>query len=400
MEKYLYKYIRGSWCHGLGIEGVSDYDYSGVYCDSINNIIGLPSNYITQMSDNKNDEVYYELGRWCELLSKSNPNVIEGLFVDDEFVVGEINPIIQNFINNRELFLTKELMTGMYEFSMAQVKKAVGYNKKSQIPEDFKRKDILDFCYTFHNQGSMPLKQWLGTYGLNQKYCGLVNIPNMPSCYGLYYDWWNHFADENISIDDLEDKYLHDDIMWCLITSHYNLNEYDFEATEDWFKGLKPAGYKGIMDDEGKSTSLRLSSVVKHERPICYVNYNQDGYVSHCKKYKEWSEWKEKRNQQRYIDNKGYNFDAKNMCETVRLLHTAIELARDGKFNVKRDWDREFLLNIKHHKMDYNEIYNYITNKTEELTKYVPESSLPNNINIQLINDMLISSRKKYYNII
>lgn len=394
MEKYLYKYIRGSWCHGLGIEGMSDYDYSGVYCDSINNIIGLPSNYVTQMSDSKNDEVYYEFGRWCELLAKSNPNVIEGLFVDNEFIVGEIDQIIQNFISNRELFLTKELMTGMYNFSMAQVKKAVGYNKKSQIPEDFKRKDILDFCYTFHNQGSMPLKQWLSTYNLNQKYCGLVNINNMPNCYGLYYDWGNHFLNEGITIDDLDNMNLRE-----LILSHFNWDAYNFELVENWFNEVKPIGYKGIIGENGKSTSLRLSSVAKYEKPLCYVNYNQDGYVSHCKKYKEWSEWKEKRNQQRYVDNKGYNFDAKNMCETVRLLHTAIELARDGKFNVKRDWDREFLLNIKHHKMDYNEISNYITNKTEELTKYVAKSSLPDKIDLQLVNDMLISSRKKYYNI-
>ena len=399
MENYLYKYIRGSWCHGLGIEGVSDYDYSGVYCTPIDNIIGLPSNYVTQMADEKNDEVYYEFGRWCELLEKSNPNVIEGLFVDKEFIVGDVHPIMQAFIDNRDLFLTKKLLNSLYSFSMTQVKKAVGYNKKSQIPEDFQRKDILDFCYTFKKQGSTPIKEWLKDNWLDQKYCGLVNIPNMQNVFGVYYDFAAYFKFENIEwYDKLES---HGHIINCV---HYPyslfIGEDDVEKIQNRIDNKEFFKYPGIVnpDENSKSTDVRLCSIPKNEKPICFMTYNKDGYITHCKKYKEWSEWKEKRNQQRYIDNKGYNFDAKNMCETVRLLHTALELARDGKFNVKRTWDRDFLLKIKHHEMNYNELSEYIANKSEELNLYTIQTNLPEDVDSDYINDLLISGRKQYYN--
>ena len=86
------------------------------------------------------------------------------------------------------------------------------------------------------------------------------------------------------------------------------------------------------------------------------------------------------------------------MCETVRLLHTALELARDGKFNVKRTWDRDFLLKIKHHEMNYNELSEYIANKSEELNLYTIQTNLPEDVDSDYINDLLISGRKQYYN--
>ena len=70
------------------------------------------------------------------------------------------------------------------------------YNKKCNIPEDFERKDILDFCYTFKNQGSQPIKDYLNEHNLDQKYCGLVNLPNMKDCYGVYYDFAAYFKFE------------------------------------------------------------------------------------------------------------------------------------------------------------------------------------------------------------
>ena len=124
---------------------------------------------------------------------------------------------------------------------------------------------------------------------------------------------------------------------------------------------------------------------------------SQSQNASHCRDYKEWAEWKEKRNPIRYSDNKGYNFDAKNMCETVRLIHTGIELARDGVFNVERTWDRDFLLGIKHHELSYEEIIKYVESKKAEFDYLVLKSKLPDTIDINVVNNMLISARKQLY---
>ena len=396
IDKHLaYKYLRGSWSHGIGVEGKSDYDYGGVYFCPKEYVLGLRSRYnaIEQISDDKNDETYYEFGRWIELLLKSNPTALESLFVDKKFVIGEVHPAIQRIIDNREKFLSKECFNPLIGYSIQQIKKATGYNKKCHIPENFERKGILDFCYTFKKQGSQPIKDWLRENKLDQRYCGLVNIPNMHDVYGVYYDFAAYFHFENV---DWRTDFYYDN-------SPYNKFLTRKQAVEisDRIKNKEFYHYAGIVNpnEEDKSNDVRLSAVVKGQMPICYMNYNKDGYISHCREYREWDEWKHKRNQIRYSDNKGYNFDAKNMCETVRLIHTGIELARDGQFNVERTWDRDFLLDIKQHKVSYEEISKYIVDKKKEFDELLVKSTLPESIDADEINKLLIEVRQEVYGI-
>ncbi len=391
----VYKYLRGSWCHGIGVEGKSDYDYGGVFLAPKDMILGLRSSYVEQVADAKNDETYYELGRWIELLLKSNPTALESLFIDKKFVIGEVHPVVQHIIDNREKFLSKDAFNPLIGYAITQIGKATGYNKKCNIPEDFERKDILDFCYTFKNQGSQPIKDWLKEHNLDQKYCGLVNIPNMKDVYGVYYDWAAYFKFENV---DWYYTYFESDT----IKEPYNrfIDEVDIQKILKRIENKEFYHYSGIVhpDEITKSNTVRLSSIPKGETPICFMTYNKDGYASHCKDYKEWDEWKKKRNQIRFNDNRGYNFDAKNMCETVRLIHTGIELARDGVFNVERTWDRDFLLSIKNHQVNYEEISNYVKEKKEEFDEILKKSTLPEHLDYDEINNLLIESRKKLYN--
>lgn len=390
----LYRYLRGSWSHGIGIEGKSDYDYGGVYFTPVEQIIGLRNTYEEQVSDDKNDETYYEIGRWFELLLKSNPSALESLFVDKKYIIGDVHPIIQNVIDNRQIFLSKECFKPLLSYSFTQIQKASGYNKKCHIPEDFQRKDILDFCYTFKNQGSQPIKDFLKEHNLDQRYCGLVNIPNMKDTYGVYYDFAAYFKFENVDWHDVSFQSGGVKHPYSEFISEDESSKISMRINEKkFFK------YKGIVepDEITKSNDVRLCSIPKGENPICFMTYNKDGYASHCRDYKEWAEWKEKRNPIRYSDNKGYNFDAKNMCETVRLIHTGIELARDGVFNVERTWDRDFLLGIKHHEVSYEEIIKYVESKKAEFDYLVLKSKLPDTIDINVVNNMLISARKQLY---
>lgn len=397
----VYKYLRGSWCHGIGVEGKSDYDYGGVFLAPKDMILGLRSSYAEQVADAKNNETYYEFGRWIELLLKSNPTALESLFIDKKFVIGEVHPVVQHIIDNREKFLSKDAFNPLIGYAITQIGKATGYNKKCNIPEDFERKDILDFCYTFKNQGSQPIKDYLNERNLDQKYCGLVNLPNMKDCYGVYYDFAAYFKFEFVGNGYGESEFER----WANDMGFFN-KFYDPHASNalgidaNRVRDKKFFHYSGIVhpDEITKSNTVRFSSIPKGETPICFMTYNKDGYVSHCKDYKEWDEWRKKRNQIRFNDNRGYNFDAKNMCETVRLIHTGIELARDGVFNVERTWDRDFLLSIKNHQVNYDEISNYVKEKKEEFDELLKKSTLPEHLDYDEINNLLIESRKKLYN--
>lgn len=374
-----YEFVRGSTLYNTNIEGISDVDYGGVYIAPAETLLGLPENYEPQVSDEKHDTTYYELGRWVELLMKANPNALESLFAPRDKVVGDIHPAIQLIIDNRDLFVTKECFNSLTGYAVSQVKKCRGLNKKCVQPV-LERKDVLDFCYTFKGQGSQSMKEFLAEHGLDQKYCGLVNIPNMKDTYGVYYDYaaYLHFEQPE----------------------NWEKFFYKFGSLGQWDKiqhritSRTFFGYSGIVHPDGKSNEVRLSSIPKGEKPICFMTYNQNGYESHCRKYKEYQEWVQKRNPIRYESNLKSNYDCKNVMHCVRLLHMGKELAEGQGFNVVRTWDRDFLLDIRNHKYEYEYIMDYVEKLFDDMQEKMKSCSLPETVDRNKVNELLIQARK------
>ena len=379
-----YEYVRGSQLYNTALPPVngveqSDTDYGGVYIAPQEMLMGLPENYLPQVSDEKHDCTYYELGRWVELLMKANPNALESLFVPEDKIVGEVHPAIQLIIENKDLFVTKECFNSLVGYARTQISKATGLNKKINWPV-VERKEVLDFCYTFKGQGSQSMKEFLEERGLDQKYCGLVNIPNMKDTYGVYYDYaaYLHFEQPE----------------------NWEKFFYKFGSLGQWDKiqhritSRTFFGYSGIVHPDGKSNEVRLSSIPKGENPICFMTYNQNGYESHCRKYKEYQEWVEKRNPVRYESNLKKSYDSKNIAHTVRLLHMGKELAEGEGLNVVRTWDRDFLLDIRNHKYEYNEIMKYVENVYESMKEKIKACTLPETADREKINQLLIQARK------
>jgi predicted nucleotidyltransferase len=378
-----YEYVRGSTLYNVALpNGLSDIDYGGVYIAPTNILFGLSSNYEPQVSDEKGDTTYYELGRWVELLIKANPNALESLYVPKDKIVGDIHPSIQLFIDNRDLFLTKEVIKSTSGYAKSQIAKATGHNKKCVSPI-IERKTVLDFCYTFKEQGSQPIMDFLNENGLNQKYCGLVNIPNMKDVYGVYYDFAAHvnFEIKNNKPDFeflFTNKCVGEDVVDIIMR---RVDQKEF------------MGYSGIVNNDNTSNEVRLSSIPKGEKPICFMTYNQCGYESHCKRYKEYQEWLVKRNPMRFASNGDSNYDRKNMGHTIRLLHMGKELAENKGFNVVRTWDRDMILDIRNGKYTYDEILSYANNIYEQMTESLKTCTLPDTVDRNKINELLIKSR-------
>jgi predicted nucleotidyltransferase len=375
-----YKFVRGSQLYGTNLpDGQSDIDFGGVYIADNEVLMGLPEYYEPQISDEKHDTTYYELGRWVELLMKANPNALESLFAPEDKIVGEVHPAVQLIRDNRDLFVTKECFNSLTGYAVSQIKKCRGLNKKCVQPV-LERKEVLDFCYTFKGQGSQSMKEFLAERGLDQKYCGLVNIPNMKDTYGVYYDFAAYFHFEHIKYGTL---FYNGDYPIDIVPE----NVWDRICKKEFF------GYSGIVHPEGKSNEVRLSSIPKGEIPICFMIYNQNGYESHCKKYKEYQEWVQKRNPVRYESNLKSNYDCKNVMHCVRLLHMGKELAEGKGFNVVRTWDREFLLDIRNHKYEYEYIIEYVEKLFNEMQELMKTCPLPETVDKEKVNDLLIKAR-------
>ena len=407
--RLLYNYIRGSHAYGLNVE-TSDVDTSGVYICKTNELLGLGLDYKDQVSDAKHDNTWFEIGNYLKLLLKSNPTIMESLFIPNNLILGDIDPMFKPILENKNEFISKDLFNPLFGYGKSQIQKAKGLDKMINWERDrVQRRTPLDFCYTFFNQGSTKIENWLEYRGLNQKYCGLVNIPNMHDVYGLYYSWHKHFSEEKLDFLELNDAFIRQSgsestqKLVDFIVEFYNLKGDNLSLTlsnlQNWYNSIKEVQYHGIVSDEGNSNELRLSSVSKGEKPLCFMTYNQTGYTKHCIDYKNYKEWEKNRNPIRYESNLKKNYDSKNIMHCIRLMHMGIELAKGEGFNVYRTWDRDFLLDVRNHKMEFDEIMEYLNEKQNEFNESIKTSTIKEHIDINLVNDILIEIRKKQLSI-
>ena len=411
----LYQFVRGSHSHGTATE-TSDIDTMSVYLNPQDKLLGFTTKDDFYIADEKNDNVAYELGRYLELLVKSNPTMIESLFVSEDCIVYK-HPIMDKIFAVRDQFLSKDALTSFTSYSLEQIRKAKGYNKLCAYPENMERKQPIDFCFTFKKQGATSINEWLSEYGLKQIYCGLNHIPNMNQMYGLYYDWGQHIHMEWKSDSEFA-EFMKSKNSKRFIKSikkfDKDLYDQEFSKLDSWWKRLftrktyldiyhevEPKGYHGIQKESGKSNDVHLDSIKKGDAPLCWMHYNKDGYQSHCKLYKNWSDWKRLRNEARYKSNFGQGYDAKNMSEVVRLLRMACELAEGKGFNVDRriTGDREYLLGIKEHKYTYEDLIKVGNQLDERLSKAMETCTLPQHVDEQMVNQLLIDMRKELFNL-
>ena len=336
--------ISGSKAYNLDI-ATSDTDIKGVYYLPKEIFYGFK--YVPQIANYTNDIVFYELGRYIELLTKNNPNILELLETPKDKVIYK-HPIL-NKIKTKD-FLSKKCKDTFAGYAFTQVRKARGLNKKIVNPMDKEKKLVLDFCYILDKQGSIPLKKWLSTNNKNQLQIGLVNIPHFKDTYGLYYDEQN------------------------------NLD------------------YKGVMKKESATTVL-LSSIPKDEKPVTYLQFNQDGYIKYCKDYKEYWDWVDKRNESRYENNvsHGKNYDSKNMMHTFRLLDMAEEILSEGKILVKRP-NRAELLKIRNGEWQYDDLIEKANTKMEAVNLAYQNCNLQTKPDSAAIEKLLIELRMELYN--
>ncbi|WP_281232513.1 nucleotidyltransferase domain-containing protein [Flavobacterium gelatinilyticum] len=339
----LFEVISGSRSFGLNTP-TSDTDLKGVYYLPKEKFFGLE--YIPQISNETNDEVYYEIGRFVELLLKNNPNILEILASPEDCILYK-HPLMEHL--QLDDFLSKLCKDSFAGYAVTQIKKARGLNKKIVNPLPKEKKSLLDFCYVLEGYKTITVSAFLQQHNLKQEQIGLVDLPNSKGTFAMFYD--------------------HE----------------------------KTLGYKGIIQKE-TSNEVSLSSIRKNEKPIGYLSCNQDGYSKYCKEYTEYWNWIEKRNEERYNTNQkhGKNYDSKNMMHTIRLLQTAEQILAAGKLNIRVS-NREELLDIKAGNKEYDDLLEMADNLIASIETHYQSSNLPEKPDEEKAVRTLIKIREKLY---
>jgi hypothetical protein len=356
--KPLYLVIRGSHAYGTNIE-TSDTDYAGVFIQSMEDILG--SKYKEQINDDTNDTVIYEVRRFLQLLASSNPTVLELLNTPEDCVIYK-DPIFDLILENRERFITKVCAKSFGGYAKQQISKAKGQNKKQNWEKDkVTRKTPLDFCYIHRGEKSIPLVNFMEEKGMDQRFCGLSNLPHSRDTYALFYD----FKEEETNGE------------------------------------IKNLGFKGIAFEE--SNQVRLSSIpidTPKNYFIGYISYNKDGYSQHCKDYLSYQEWLEKRNESRWVDVKyhGQKIDGKNMMHCKRLMQMAKEIG-EGKGIIVRRPNAKELIAIRKGEVDLETLINEVEKEIIEVDKLFDNSTIPDSVDNEFINSLIVKIRKQIYKI-
>lgn len=329
--------VSGSHAYGTAIES-SDEDRRGVFVAPRSFITGLDT--IGQVADERNDEVYYELGQFVSLLIKNNPNALELLAMPEDCVRMK-HPLFE--LLKPEIFLSKLCGKTFGEYAMGQIRKARGLNKKIVNPQPEKRLALLDFCNVPQGQGSLPLLAWLKEREIDPCHCGITAVQHTAGIFAIYHD--------------------------------------------------RGAGYRGLVSPKDPD-ALIFSSVSKEAGPIGWMHFNQDAFRAHCTAHREYWEWVSQRNEERYTTNvqHGRGYDSKNLMHTIRLLDMAVEIAREGVLRIRRP-NRDYLLRIRAGEFEYEDLVDRAEKQLVEVVAAFEKSSLQDQPNREQINRLLVEIR-------
>ncbi len=329
----------GSHAYGLQLPE-SDHDRRGVFLQPRENFYGFAP--LEQVADDKNDQVYWEIGKFLKLLAVNNPSALELLATEGESLRVK-HPLLAAL--PVESLLSRLCEDSFLGYAEAQVKRARGLNKRVNLPENFRRRTLLDFAFVAEDGKSMPLRSWLAGRGWRQEDCGLIALDHMPGLFALYHG----------------------------------------------------PGLPGLVSSED-ATDILLASLAKDARADALICVNRNAFSTHCKEHREWLQWREERNEARYraTAEQGRGYDAKNMMHTFRLLAMAREIARDGVVRVRRP-DRDELLAIRGGRFSYEELLLRAECEIAEIRDAFARSDLPPAPDREALEELLCEIREQGY---
>ena len=414
----IYKYIRGSKLYGLD-RPESDIDYGGVYIEPLDVCLGTGLGFPEDVHDETNDESWFSLRKYSQLLLKSNPNVLESLFVPQDKIVYK-HPIMDMILEHRDKFVTKRCFGSFMGYAKTQIEKARSLKKRIVQPIEGPMKSCLEWILYSEAGGSHKVIDWLDNRGLLQEHCGLVGLEKMTCSYSMFYDWgahiigdlgltdWEKFRDYAVEKYGKRDPFINSFLRYGSDIGIYTQGVDDFgnfivdsELKKLYERYNKPFKYHGLVNREDTSNQIRLSSIPKGEVPILdTVSYNKDGYSSYCRQWREYNDFKKHHNPERFNLAKEKQFDRKNLCHAFRLLAMGIEIAQGKGFLIdRRNIDRDFLMKIRVGDAEYDDLMKNLQEKDAIMKDAMNNSTIPDEISEEFLDSLLIRMRKSFYSL-
>ena len=149
----------GSISHGTYVpnddpNSIDDKDIMGVFISGKEDYLGLgnyPESPVKHLDTNYKewDSISYELHKFVKLLLKQNPNVLGTLWLKSENYI-HVSPLAQKLIDNRDIFISKEMYHSFAGYANAQFHKMTHLACEGYMG-DKRKKLVMKYGYDVKN---------------------------------------------------------------------------------------------------------------------------------------------------------------------------------------------------------------------------------------------------------
>lgn len=331
--------IAGSKAYALETPS-SDDDFKGVFLAPLPMVLTGEAPQIVQ--DEKHDRQYTELGAFCRELELNNSGAMElwACMGGEQELFCE--PWLKEFLGKYQ-FLSKRCYYTYKANAERQLKRIKATHSKAVNPPP-KVASAFDFASIVQGDTLIPLGEWLKAEGLDINALSARRLA----------------ADENL----------------------YALYAHRTAA--------------GLFGKDG--TMVATPSIPPNAAHIGTMLFRSTAYSQQLKRCAQYREWEEKRNPSRLetapdLDAEQGLYDTKHMGHVFRLLHTAKEIATEGRIHVRRTWDNAFLRAVRAGQYPLDELTKKVEILLAELKTDFERSDLPDSPRIDGLWDELAKLR-------
>lgn len=215
MNRILYRTQTGSHLYGLNEEG-SDQDFESVYVPTKEQFLGMQAVQRAKFEKNGSgekleEETSYALQHFASLVTSGNFKAFEMLFAPEKCVLAK-HPLFQVFLDNREKFLSPQLLVPLLGFAKSN------FDRIDKAPDSSRRKELWD------------------KHGYDTKYC--AHSWRILKC-GLHYMETGEFK---VDWSDQREKFFaikHGKVSKSNFLSEASQMKKELELLSEEYKGLK-----------------------------------------------------------------------------------------------------------------------------------------------------------------